>query len=474
MEMVNTFPFSALSSSNRSVGLSSYARDVEAVLEDQSGKRSRGRPAATSLTSLLCAQTARMIQPTGDVATCLEVTAGSKLAGSGISRRLRRVDYKTLQRINDVVLQPKADPQRHPGAFWKTWRLVGIDGTTFTLQNTEEILKEFPKQSNVSKKNSADWPSSRGGEYGFPKINACALVELGTHAPLAAEIGLKKEGELTLAYRLVEKICAGMLLLADSLYGCGAFLQPLFHHCQRVGAAFVIRVLPSQTTTTVRELGDGSRLVHVEIRSRKRAADIVETLLVRELTYTIVSTDENGNRVTNICRLWTNLLDPALYPAQELAELLTQRWEHEIFYGEAKGMLRHEYLESQLPETAAVEIMALLWASSLLAEVRADSTHAGSEPTDVVSISFSKTHETVNHLLWLLREGRDILSETQAKEIITKAFIRLREQALKPRRARRCPRKVRRKQTHWPKLTKRSESTSKPIVMLGNHSKEVN
>lgn len=156
----------------------------------------------------------------------------------------------------------------------------------------------------------------------------------------------------------------------------------------------------------------------------------------------------------------------------ELATLITHRWEHEIYYGEAKSMLRHEYLESQLPETAAVEIMALLWASSLLAEARAEVALTGSEPAATVRVSFSKTRQSVEKLLWLVCAGRGILTDTQTEEIIAKEFNELRERTLKPRRSRRCPRKVRRKQTHWPKLIKRSESKSRPTITLGEQAKE--
>ena len=474
MEMVNPFPFSFLFSSGHPTGLASFGEGLRNVLESKTSgsKRGRGRPAKIPLVNLLCAQTLRMMKRSGSVAECHEAATGRKLAGSCISRRIRRVDYETLQQINDVVLQPKATPERHPEAYWKGWKPVGIDGTTFSLQNCGKILEDFPKHSNKSKKKNAQSETSRGGQYGFSKINACALVELGTHAPLAAEIGLNREGELTLAYRLIGKILPGMLLLADSLYGCGAFLQPLHHHCRRVGAAFVIRVLPAQTTTTLRELGDGSRLVEVGIRSRKRPEDIVEVIVVREVTYTVASTDENGNPTQSTCRLWTNLLDPKHYPALELATLITHRWEHEIYYGEAKSMLRHEYLESQLPETAAVEIMALLWASSLLAEARAEVALTGSEPTETVRVSFSKTRQSVEKLLWLICAGRGILTDTQTEEIIAKEFNELRERTLKPRRSRRCPRKVRRKQTHWPKLIKRSESKSRPTITLAEQAKE--
>ncbi len=55
----------------------------------------------------------------------------------------------------------------------------------------------------------------------FAKIEMCALVELGIHNPLAATVGLKGEGEWTLAKELLGSLPKRSLLIVDRLYGCG-------------------------------------------------------------------------------------------------------------------------------------------------------------------------------------------------------------------------------------------------------------
>lgn len=199
--MAKSFPFSSLFSSKHLCGLRSFGEGLRKVLDSRTSnsKNGRGCPAQVPLANLLCAQVLRMMKRFGSVAECHEDATGQKLAASCISRRLRRVDYETLQQINDGVPQPKATPERHPEAYWKGMKLLGIDGPTFSLNNCEKILKSSPKHSNKSRKTNEPPETARRGQYGFSQINACALVELGTHAPLAAEIGLKREGELTLA-----------------------------------------------------------------------------------------------------------------------------------------------------------------------------------------------------------------------------------------------------------------------------------
>ena len=56
------------------------------------------------------------------------------------------------------------------------------------------------------------------------------------------------------------------------------------------------------------------------------------------------------------------------YPTRELIDLYHKRWEHEIYDRELKQTLKkHKYLDSQLMETARVEVFAMVWASALVA-----------------------------------------------------------------------------------------------------------
>jgi hypothetical protein len=42
-----------------------------------------------------------------------------------------------------AALKPKADPARHPDAFYQGLRLCGIDGSTFSVANTPQIKKRM-------------------------------------------------------------------------------------------------------------------------------------------------------------------------------------------------------------------------------------------------------------------------------------------------------------------------------------------
>lgn len=412
----------------------------------------RGRPNTQPMSDVLMARTLRTLRGTQALEEHFTDATGKTFAGSCCSRRIRQLDYETLQIINNAVLLPLASEPGPGAAVWKNWRLTGIDGTTFNLQNTAQIHRRVPKSRTGGK-------NPEQGEVCFPRINACALVELDSHAPLAAEVALGGEGGITLARRLVPRIEKGMLVFGDQLYGCGAFVQVLYHHCREVGAAFAVKVLPEQGSRHVETLPDSSRLVEVDVRSQKRPADIAETILLREITYTVETTDENGRRGQTTYRLWTNLPDTDEYPARELAGQTGSRWEHELYYKELKSLMPHEYLDSQMLETAVVEIMSMLWVSALSARVRRKCAResSSSEAVPPVRISYSKTREALEKLLWLLHNGADVLTRDQKEAFVGRTLARLRQRTVPPRRNRACPRKVRRKQKHWPKIRDRAD-----------------
>src|SRR5690606_6324616 len=110
------------------------------------------------------------------------------------------------------------------------WRLVAIDGTQFSVTNTPQILASLSKAA------------SRRLKAAFAKIGAVVLVELGVHNPLAAEIGVNGEGEMTLAKRLLSRLPANSLLIADRCYGVGAFLWEFLAAVQEMSCTYLVRV----------------------------------------------------------------------------------------------------------------------------------------------------------------------------------------------------------------------------------------
>jgi len=115
----------------------------------------------------------------------------------------------------------------HPEAFYKSWRLVGIDGTQFSVSNTPLILTNLTKAA------------SRRMKAAFAKVGAAVLVELGVHNPLAVEIGQKEESEMVLSKRPLARLPAKCVAICDRYYGVGPFLALLVERFAEVPGGFL-------------------------------------------------------------------------------------------------------------------------------------------------------------------------------------------------------------------------------------------
>lgn len=352
-----------------------------------------------------------------------------------MSERRQNLPWKVFETIMEEALAPIAQEKKHPGAFYRGWRLVAIDGTNFSVTNTPQILSALSKAA------------SRRMKAAFAKIGAALLVEVGTHNPLAAEIGQEDESEMTLAKRLLSRLPEKSLLLADRYYGVGVFLSEFLALLQDVSCVFLVRVRSNLKPRLVKPMADGSALVEVKALKGRPA------ILLREIQGRV----RRAKGLWVDVRFWTNLLDPKKYPAAELLALYAKRWEQEVMYKQLKiDMRQTPVLNSHTPHTAAQEVAALVLAHALLAQARLEAAEVAG--TEVLRISFNKTFELIRSLWLTLAAGAGIISKKQAHALTRQMLDFLAETILPPRRKRSCPRKVRQPVSSWPRLTENSDS----------------
>jgi hypothetical protein len=396
--------------------------------------RRRGRRPRVPLADLLAALTFHVMQGAGTLAEHFTDLFDDALADSSWADRRARVPWEIFAELMRRVLRPKAT-RRQPDAFWRGWRLIALDGTQFSLTNTPQIAATTTKAR------------TRRGRAAFAKITTTVLVELGVHNPLAAAIGRHGQSEWALALSLLAQLPTRALVLADRLYGCAAFADPLRAACERVGSHFLLRARRDIKPQRIKRLADGSRLVRVAVHPSHHRHRILHWLEVREIR---VRVGRRGHRPHEL-RLWTSLVDVRTAPALELAQLYAQRWEHELYFRELKRQVRKtDLLQSHTLETAAQEIAALVLVSALLA---AERVRAAGSRLPVVRVSFAKLLELCVKPMWLWLElGAGVLTDPQLTQIMKRGYQRMRRYVTPPRRARSCPRAVRQPIQAWPRV----------------------
>ena len=395
--------------------------------------RRRGRKPRVPVDHLLQALTFHVTQGAGTLAEHFFELFQEPLANSSWSDRRIRLPWDIFADLMRRALRPVAT-RRHRAAFWRGWRLLALDGTQYSVTNTPQITATTTKAK------------SRRGRAAFAKIGVGVLLELGLHNPLAAAIARTGEAELVLARELLARLPRRALLLGDRLYGVPAFIIHAWVACQRVRSHFLFRIPRHLTARLVTRLPDGSRRIRVAVREKGRPSHIQQWLELREIRAHV---GRRGFRSQTL-RLWTSLLSPRTAPARELAQLYAARWEHELYFRDAKHVLRQtDVLQSHTVVTAAQEIAAIVLATALLARARARAA-AGQVP--VLRVKFGVVLAVVRSLWFLLGPCEDLLTERLKHRIVQRGDALMRRCVTAKRRSRTNPRAVRRPVRKWPRL----------------------
>lgn len=388
------------------------------------------------------------LQENGTVAKNCQKLHGIFMSDSAHSQRRQNLPVDLFEQMLSLALQPLAQESLHPDSFYEGYRLVGIDGTQFSVLNTPAILAQLPKAA------------SRRFEAAFAKVRLLSLVELGTHAPLAALAGPASEGEQQLAAQLWEKVPEGSLVIGDRLFGTGRTLWQATQAWGERDIAILARVRENLRVEVVERLPDGSAIVLVPARDDE---DTKQHLRLRE----IQAQGVGGNGKSFALRLWTSLLDSERYPAEDLARRYIDRWEHELYYRELKLDVRSaRVLASHVPETALQEIAALVLASAIIARMRVETATQLKVPP--LRMSFSKLMSSTEELWHACRLVGEMLTPTLFAQMWERYLDDVRRWAILPeRRSRSCPRVLRQPVSRWPrKIDQPSYTGTAAIKML--------
>jgi len=382
----------------------------------------------------------------GTFAQHLLMLTGIKMSEGTLSERRQAVPWEVFEEILRRALGLLAKPCSE--AFYRGLRLVAIDGVEFSVANRPEVNRQLGKGTKKS-------------QSAFAKLRCAVLLEVMMHNPLAAVLGRVGQSEWRLAQGLVGSLPANCLLLADRLYGCGAFMCSAWQVLQKNGGHFLIRAkVNSKVLRVIKRLSDGSALVEVKALVKGDRHRVAQTIVVRDIHALIKRKGGKPMRV----RFWTSLLDPQKAPAHELVTLFCRRWEQELYFRELKaGLGINDLLQSQTIETAAQEVTAMIIGSAIIATERSK-LKPGEELTH--RVSFLKVCALLEPLWLTLLLGADILSHTQKQQLVDRFYWMASQMKMGKKRARSCPRVIRQRSQRWPRKTNQKSTNGPPIVRV--------
>lgn len=290
----------------------------------------------------------------------------------------RRLGADPVETIVRQVMTPVAGRQTQ-GAWYRDWRLVAFDGTTFTVPDTKENDAEFGRPG-----------SSRGeGKSAYPQVQAACLVELGTHAVFDARLEPYRVSETALIEEMFTALRLGMLVLADR----GIYSYKRWARAAATGADLLWRVPSTLILRPVAVLADGSYIA--EITPPKKSGI---PFRVRVIEYRLPDVSDGKDE---LYRLITTILDPAQAPAKELAALYHERWDIEGFFKQIKSVqLNTERIfRSKSPDGIRQEFWAHLGVHYATMRVATDA--ADQIKLDPDRISHKNTVRIIRSRIWI-------------------------------------------------------------------------
>ena len=273
-----------------------------------------------------------------------------------------------------AVMTPRARPDTR-GAWYQDWLLTAVDGTTFTVPDTEDNEREFGRPG-----------SGRGeGKTAYPQIQAACLIELGTHAVFDARMDAYAAAETMLIEEMFGSLRPGMLVLADRhIYSFHRWIKAM-----DTGADLLWRVTANLILRPMEMLADGSYIAEV-IPPKKSGRT---SFRLRVIEYRLPWSGE-------LYRLVTTIMDPARAPAQDLAVLYHERWDIEGFLKQIKSVQLNgeKIFRSKSPDGVRQEFWAHLAVHYATMCVQVDAAdHAKLDPD---RISHKNTVRVIRSRVW--------------------------------------------------------------------------
>ena len=262
-----------------------------------------------------------------------------------------KVLQKLLQRVGSALR-----PLMNETGCWRHHRTFHVDGSAFSMPDTEELQKEFGQ------------PGRQRVGCGFPVAHLLALFHAGTGVLVKILAAPLRTHDMKEAALLHPELQEDDVLIGDRGFSSFAHLALLcgrrLHGVFRLHQKQIVDFQPGRphngpgqpyqkglpNSRWLKRLGKHDQLVEYykpKIRptwmTKEEYAVLPKSIRVRELRYQVPCAHSRTRAVT----LATTLLDAKKYPAQALAELYGQRWQIETNLRHLKQTMKMDVLRCE-------------------------------------------------------------------------------------------------------------------------------
>jgi hypothetical protein len=372
-----------------------------------------------------CREVVRLVQALFRLTGRGDVDEGT----SAYCQARERLPRQRLEALLGVSAQ-SADARAGKGGRINGRRVKVIDASSAQAPDTRANQKRYPQSAEQK-------PGC-----GFPVIKFLLFFSLNSGAVLNVIMGSLHNHELRLLRQLQEELRSGDILLGDRAYGEYTTLATLplrgvdvvarLHQMRRVDFRRAQR-LARNDGLFVLQKGSTRSQVLTPRQWRKLPGQIT----VRIIRFTATIRGFRSRRVT----LVTTLLDPKIYPADQLIALYARRWRLELCLRDLKTAMGMELLRCKTPDMAEKELLVYLLAHNLIRCLMAESV--ARHQVDLERISFKGTVDALRQYNAAISSARSQkMRDTLWEDLLlnlARDLVRLRPNRIEPRALKRRP-----------------------------------
>ena len=350
----------------------------------------------------------------------------------------QRLPKERLEQALAATAQAARVRTRHPVTLQGRPVKV-IDGSTAQLADTPENQQHYPQ------------PSTQKNGCGFPVLKLAVLFCLHSGVVLDVLLGSLQHHDLRLLNGLWERLKHGDILLGDRAYGEYTTLAGLpkqgvdvlarLHQKRKVDFRQARRLAKNDGlfvwTKGCQQSGNPGR--------QPMGAPAGTDHRAHPSRFTATLRGHRNRRIT----LVTTLLEPRLYPAEQLAALYARRWRLELCLRDLKTTMGMEQLRCKSPDMAQKEVLACLVAYNLIRCVMVQA--AVQQEATLERMSFKGTVDALRHYSNAMAQARHRHMRRQLWEDL---LLNLTCDLVPLRPNRREPRAVKRRPKPFPLLNK--------------------
>lgn len=362
---------------------------------------------------------------------------------SPYTRARKKLSMSFLTNIDQAV---KSHLSRNTAKrdLWKGHRLLAIDGTTVTLDDTAKNQEAYPQ------------PSGQKEGCGFPVMGIVGMVDLSHGGIIEVKTCGYQKHDARVAPELLESIDEGDIVSGDRAFCSFEFIARIK---QERNGHVLMRL--HQARHRALDWRRGKQLSNIERlvtwqRAKKpsKGSNLTQEewdKLPEEITLRYIKMSyENraGDKETLV--VVTDLLDPVEYPAIEVADLYSERWEIEVKFRDIKTHMKMEHFAVKCPEVAHRTLAMMIITYNLIRTVMQEAAEEADVKVSHMSVTGIRCVLTSSHESFRGLKGKPICYQKHWDALIENCS----QHALNIRPFRQEPRARKRRPKNYQLLTK--------------------